>query len=92
MLNKNDLLTNILATTDAPRNLLIKYVTLAVDEAKSLKQNELLSTSGANEFRDPATPGEKIASEIHHALISQQKVTGRIIQSLRTLKRLPVSL
>jgi hypothetical protein len=73
MLNKDDLLTNVLVT-DAPRNLLIKYVILAVNEAKGLKQNELLSTSGMNEFREPATPGEKIASEIHHVLISQQKV------------------
>lgn len=74
MLNKDGLLAKILATTNAPRSLLIKYVTLVVNEAKGLKQNELLSKSGMNEFRDPATPGEKIASEIQHALISQQKV------------------
>jgi hypothetical protein len=74
MLNKDGLLAKILATTNAPRSLLIKYVTLVVNEAKDLKQNELLSKSGMNEFRNPATSDEKIASEIHHALISQQKV------------------
>lgn len=71
---KDELLSQILVTTDAPRSLLLDYVRLLGQDAKSLEQRELLSTSGEAQFRDPATPGEKIASSIGHALISQQKV------------------
>jgi hypothetical protein len=77
MPNKHDLLTKILATADAPRGLLIEYVTLIVNEAKSLDQNELLAMSGTNDFREPATQGEKIASSLQHALISQESVNWK---------------
>jgi len=75
MSKKDELLNQILATTDAPRSLLLDYIRTVGQDAKNLEAHELLSTSGTGQFRDPITPGEKIASSIQHALISQQKVS-----------------
>lgn len=74
MSRKDELLNQILATTHAPRDLLVEYIRLIGQGAKNLEQYELLSTSGAAQFRDPTTPGEKLASSLQHALISQESI------------------
>lgn len=74
MSRKDELLNQILATTHAARDLLVEYIRLIGQDAKNLEQHELLSTSGAAQFREPVTPGEKIASSLQHALISQEAV------------------
>jgi hypothetical protein len=74
MSRRDELLNQILTTTNASRDILVEYVKVMGQDAKSLEHNDLLSLGGAAQFRDPTTPGEKIATSIQHALISQEKV------------------
>ncbi len=73
-MESSNLLNQILSSTRAPRELLLEYIKLKVYEAKKLDVTELLRKSGNGQFRESQAPGEKIASDIHSALVQQEFV------------------
>lgn len=55
--------------------MLVEYVKVKTTEAMGLDSKELLCKSGNNQFREPQTPGERIANDIHNALLQQDRVS-----------------